>query len=248
MSRSPEVILIIGEGSSNDSLAYELALDGYHTLRTARPERLGALSEPGGVDLIIMIGASQQASMLHAVRALRTGELGPEINPTARLLWIAATEEVAEVLRAFEAGADDVIRRPFVHAELLARVRALMRRGVCHATGVIQFGPLRIDTNAHTATFASTPLRLRRLEYELLTYLARNPSRVYTKNDLLREVWHFQADVWTRAVDTQACRLRRALTSAGASGWLITVRGVGYRLAPERHGELRLLASGRRSA
>jgi DNA-binding response OmpR family regulator len=88
---------------------------------------------------------------------------------------------------------------------------------------------------------------LRRLEYALLVHLARDPSRVYTKDDLLRELWGYQAGGSTRTVDTHACRLRRALADAGASGWLIAVRGVGYRLAPDGHGELRLLAR-RRSA
>lgn len=247
MGNDPEVILLIGEESSSDSLARELALDGYRMFRAPSPQRFRAPSQPGEVDLIILAATSQQASRLHAVRALRAGDLDPEINPAVRVLWINSSDEVAEVLRAFEAGADDVIRPPFVHAELLARVQALMRRGILSSAGVIQFGALRIDTHAHEATFASTPIHLRRLEYALLVHLARDPGRVYTKDDLLRELWGYQAAVSTRTVDTHACRLRRALADAGASGWLIAVRGVGYRLAPDGHGELRLLAR-RRSA
>jgi DNA-binding response OmpR family regulator len=246
MGNDPEVILIVGQKSSSDPLARELVLDGYRMLRAPRLLRLcGQLAEPDEIDLIILPPTPQQASRLHSVRALRAGELDPEINPGVRVLWISASDDVAEVVRAFDAGADDVLRSPFVHAELLARVRALMRRGILSSAGVIQFGPLRIDTNAHTATFASTPIRLRRLEYALLVHLARDPSRVYTKEDLLRELWGYQADGSTRTVDTHACRLRRALADAGASGWLIAVRGVGYRLAPDGHGELRMLAGGR---
>jgi DNA-binding response OmpR family regulator len=247
MGNDPEVILLVGEEPSSDSLAHELALDGYRMLRAPSPQRFRAPSQPGEVDLIILAATSQHASRLHAVRALRAGELDPEINPGVRVLWINSSDAVAEVLRAFEAGADDVIRSPFIHAELLARVQALMRRGILSSAGVIQFGALRIDTNTHAATFASTPIHLRRLEYALLVHLARDPSRVYTKDDLLRELWGYQANGSTRTVDTHACRLRRALADAGASGWLIAVRGVGYRLAPDGHGELRLLAR-RRSA
>jgi hypothetical protein len=103
------------------------------------------------------------------------------------------TGQLAEVLRAFEAGADDVIRVPVVYAELLARVRALLRRTPSGRPVVIRYQALEIDRAAHRAIFGSTSLDLRRLEYALLVHLAHDPGRVYTKEELLRDVWGFRS-------------------------------------------------------
>jgi DNA-binding response OmpR family regulator len=99
---------------------------------------------------------------------------------------------------------------------------------------VIRCKALEIDTARRTATFNGTPVGLRRREYLLLVHLARDPMRVHTKDELLREVWGFPADDSTRTLDTHASRVRRKLRQAGASRWVNSHRGVGYYLAP-RH-------------
>jgi DNA-binding response OmpR family regulator len=218
---APPVLGIYGQDSKARALACELALDGLDARQISDPAMFGA------VDLIVFAHTSKRGAGLGALRALRQGELA---GSGVRVLWIG-NNNVIDTLRAFDAGPDDVIRTPFVYAELLARVRALLRRN--HATpSVLRCGALAIDPAARTATYRDTPIALRRLEYLLLVHLARNPERVHTKAELLREVWGYRADGLTRTVDTHACRLRRALDGAGAGGWIHTTRGVGYRLAP----------------
>jgi len=247
MSRSPAVLLVVGQGRRNEALGQELELDGYQTRHACDPVELRARCAPGDVDLIILGPAPDQAASLGVLRALRAGELHPEVNPEMRVLWITTTGAITEVLRAFETGADDVIRAPYIYTETLARVRALLRRNLETAPAVLRYGPLEINTATHQVTFGLTPVDLCRQEYALLTHLARDPDRVFTKQELLRDVWSFPAQGRSRTVDSHACRLRRKLARAGAEGWLQNLWGIGYRLAPDAHAQLRSLP-GRRSA
>lgn len=233
MSTSPAV-LVVGEGKANDTLANELTLDGYGA-RPAHPTALRAQCTYGDVELIILNAKGRQAGGLGLLRAVRKGVLAPQVNPEVHVLWIGAMGELAEVLRAFDAGADDVTRGVIAYAELLARVRALLRRTRGDASPVIRYDALEVNISAHQATFGTTPLSLSRLEYALLAHLARTPDRVYTKQELLRDVWNFRSQGSTRTVDSHACRLRRKLKLAGAEGYVAAIWGVGYRLAPDAH-------------
>jgi DNA-binding response OmpR family regulator len=103
---------------------------------------------------------------------------------------------------------------------------------------VIEYGTLRIDTAAHEVIVGASPVALRRLEFALLAHIARDPVRVYTKDELMREVWGFRSPGTTRTLDCHASRLRRKLAQAGADGLVCTMRGVGYRLAGDSFGAL----------
>lgn len=223
---APPVLAIYGQESENEPLAGELALDGYDV------RLVSDLVSHSEVDLIVFAHASRRDAAFAYLRALRQGALA---GSGARVLWISTTTSVRDTLRAFEAGADDVLRAPFVYAELLARVRALLRRPTDEMPPVIRHGPLTIDTATQTVTYGSRFVELRRREYALLMYLAREPTRVFTKAELLQGVWGYPSDDRSRTLDSHASRVRCKLAHVGAVGWVSSTWGVGYRLVPRTH-------------
>ena len=168
---------------------------------------------------------------LTVCRRLRESHLMPIIMVTAR------TEEVDRVL-GLEVGADDYLVKPFGLRELLARVRAMLRRvdleGVRRAPtadGKVQSGTLTIDTNSRIATLDGAPMHLTRKEFELLTVLVSNPGRAFSREFLVEQIWGSDFEGYERAIDTHITRLRRKLGPVGER--IATVWGVGYRFSAD---------------
>jgi DNA-binding response OmpR family regulator len=132
-------------------------------------------------------------------------------------------------VRAFNGGCDDYVARPFHYEELLARIRAVLRRASPPPGDRMEVGELAIDRAARRVTVAGVLVTLAAKEYELLVKLAAEPTRVHTKEQLLREVWGFRSLGRTRTLDSHASRLRRKLAAAGGD-FVRNVWGVGYSL------------------
>ena len=127
------------------------------------------------------------------------------------------------------ARADDCLARPFVYEELLARIHALLRR--CPPRfELTEVGPRAIDRAARRVTVLDREVELSAKEYALLVKLASAPDRVFTREQLLRDVWGFRTYVPTRTLESHASRIRRKLAAAGLPGWVVNVWGVGYKL------------------
>lgn len=169
------------------------------------------------------------------------GVAGPEFLTALRraqrtpVIMLTARSEESDRIVGLELGADDYVVKPFSPRELVARVRAVLRRSqareVAEADEAVEHRGLRVDPLQRQASFAGREVELTTLEFDLLFALARAPGRVFSRNDLIERVWGPDFTGVDRVVDVHVSNLRQKLASVGAGALLVTVRGVGYKVA-----------------
>jgi two-component system response regulator ResD len=154
--------------------------------------------------------------------------------PKAPVIVLGRQEaDVVDRVHAFRKGCDDYVPRPFDYQELVERIHAVLRRVRPVIPEALEAGPVRIDTRTREVRVTGRRVQLSQKEYELLLRLAREPERVFTKGELLYDVWHYRAPARTRTLDSHASRLRRKLREAAEATDAVLVEnvwGVGYRL------------------
>ncbi len=151
---------------------------------------------------------------------------------TPLIVLSAIGDEMDKVL-LLEIGADDYVVKPFGTRELLARIRALLRRSSTEETKVLSFGDVQVDLTRRVVTKKNEEMKLTRAEYNLLTYFLHNPDRALSRDMILNSVWGYESFPNTRTVDAHVVRLRQKLErDPGAPQHLLTVHGVGYRFLP----------------
>jgi DNA-binding response OmpR family regulator len=184
-----------------------------------------ALGEAGSYDLIVMDVMLPGMDGLAVCRALR----GKHIRTP--VLMLTAKDTIADRVHGLDAGADDYLVKPFALEELLARVRALSRRGADPIIGeVLRIGDLELRLQQHEASRAGEPIPLTPREFTLLEYLMRHPGLVLTKEQIINYVWGYDADVTPAVVETYVHYLRNKVDANAPRPLIRTVRGVGYML------------------
>lgn len=225
------VLLVDNEASTRAFLEQQLTDDGFDVVSVDRGGPALELLERAGTDLVLLDVVLPDASGFELCRRLREGEPGRAWNRDVPVIMVSERGEPIDRVRGFARGADDFVVRPFVYEELVARMRAVLRRSSGHAQRErMRVGEIDIDRLARTVRVSGEPVVLSAKEYELLLALAAEPERVFRKDELLRDVWGFRSLGRTRTLDSHASRLRRKLACLAEGPYVINVWGVGYRL------------------
>ncbi|MBY6089730.1 phosphate regulon transcriptional regulator PhoB [Pseudooceanicola sp. 502str34] len=227
MSDQPTVLVVEDEAAQREVLSYNLEAEGFRVQRAENGEEALLLVEEGAPDVIVLDWMLPNVSGIEVCRQLK---MRSETRGVPIIMLSARSEEVDRV-RGLETGADDYVVKPYSVIELMARVRAQLRRTRPASVGErLEFEDIVLDADTHRVTRAENQLKLGPTEFRLLSTFMEKPGRVWSREQLLDRVWGRDIYVDTRTVDVHIGRLRKALCQFGGADPLRTVRGAGYAL------------------
>lgn len=221
------LLIVEDEVSISEPLAYMFAKEGFQVSVAADGPTAVVMFARDGADLVLLDLMLPGMSGTDVCKAIRQGSSVPIIMVTAK------DSEIDKVI-GLELGADDYVTKPFSTAELMARVRAVLRRGSAMeeelAPGTLSAGDVRIDIDRHVVTVAGTAVRLPLKEFALLELLVRNAGRVLTRGQLIDRIWGIEHLNNSKTLDVHVKRLRSRIEKDPANPQkLVTIRGVGYK-------------------
>src|ERR1700749_4109389 len=223
----PSILVAKDEGALVTLLRYNLEREGYRVVQANDGEEALLLAEEEKPDLVLLDWMMPQLSGIEVCRRLRSRQETRNVP----IIMLTARGEETDRIRGLDTGADDYLSKPFSMTELLARLRAVMRRiRPSLAEDVIAIGDIEMDRAAHRVRRAGKEVHLGRTEFKLLDHLIQHPGRVFSREQLLDAVWGSDVYVEARTVDVHVGRLRKALNIDGAQDPIRTVRSAGYSL------------------
>lgn len=223
-----KVLIIEDDSDIRELLQYHLAAEGWDTMQCAAGDEAVAAARAYRPDVMIL---DLMLPGMNGVEVCKACKADMQLASMAILMLTARSEEVDRIV-GFEVGADDYVTKPFSPRELVLRVKSMLRRGSHSEVGkVLRVGSIVLDEQRFCVTVHETEVKLTAIEFRLLQYFLQRPGLVASRDQLLNDVWGYDAALTTRTVDTHVKRLREKL---GAGGDVIeTVRGVGYRVRAE---------------
>ena len=228
------MLVVEDDAATAAFLADNLTADGYHVaVASAAAEGVRAI-EVRRPDIVLLDVMLEDGNGLRLLDQLRAADgVASRLDAELPVIVVSGRASEVERVRGFRYGADDYVVKPFSYPELVARMNAVLRRaGGRRLRGLVRVGDLTIDPVERRVTLGERRVDLSATEFALLRALAAEPARVYTKSELLRDVWGYSVIGITRTVDAHASRLRKKL-EGGERPFVINVRGVGYRLVGE---------------
>lgn len=231
MNDETKVLVVEDDPATAEFLLDNLRADGFRAASASGVgEGLRAIEvrQPDVVLLDLMLEDGNGLELLDGVRD--SDGLASRLDPELPVIVLSGRTEETDRVRGFARGCDDYVTKPFSYPELQARIRAVLRRASDRSRkGVLRVGPLVIDPITRRVRLDGEPVHLSAKEFALLQTLAADPTAVFPKERLLRDVWGYLSMGNTRTLDAHACRLRKKL-AASPRPFVLNLRGVGYRL------------------
>lgn len=227
---SARILVVEDEPPQMELLAYNLEKEGYGVIRAMDGDEGLLSADELNPDLIILDWMLPNVSGIEVCRQLKRGKDTSGIP----VIMLTARGEESDRVRGLDTGADDYIVKPYSVSELMARVRAMLRRSRPSTAGqALSYGDLLVDLEQHRVTYCGEAVKLGPTEFRLLVFLLEKPGRVRSREQLLDSVWGMNSDIDLRTVDVHVGRLRKALKEGGNPDPVRTVRGFGYSLDKE---------------
>lgn len=228
-----KILVVEDDAAIRDMIRFNLSRSGFEVLEAEDCQQARVQVADRQPDLILLDWMLPDASGVELARSLGREELTRDIP----IIMLTARTTEDDKVRGLDSGVDDYITKPFSARELMARIRAVLRRAAPEgAEEVVRAGKLALNLASHRVVADGQPVELGPTEYRMLKFFMTHQDRVYSRSQLLDHVWGGGVYVEERTVDVHVLRLRKALAPFGCGTFVQTVRGAGYRFSPDAAG------------